>query len=157
MIMAFFGNAQVNVGDVELHAVELGDGAPILFCHGFPDVWVGWRRQMQAVADAGYRAIAVDMRGYGRSSGPDDPNAFTLIHAVGDLVGLLDALEPPEAAVMEHDFGAAAAWYAGLLRTDRFTSVFPISVSMTPPRAPSLFDIMDGAGKRLLYVPSARA
>lgn len=149
---ALFRHAQIDVGDVELHAVELGAGAPVLFCHGFPDVWIGWRQQMQAVADAGYRAIAVDMRGYGRSSGPDDPYAYTPIHAVGDLVGLLDALELPGAAVVGHDFGAAAAWYAGLLRPDRFSSVFAISVAITPPGSPSLFDVMTAAGKRDFYM-----
>lgn len=147
-----FRHVQLDVGDVELHAVVLGAGEPILFCHGFPDVWIGWRRQMQAVAAAGYRAIAVDMRGYGRSSGPDDPHAYTPIHAVSDLVGLLDALELQEAAIVGHDFGATAAWYAGLLRPDRFTSVFAISVPVTPPGAPSLFDIMKAEGKRNFYM-----
>ena len=57
-------HSQVDVGDVELHVVELGQGRPVVFCQGFPDVWIGWRKQMEAVAAAGYRAIAIDMRGY---------------------------------------------------------------------------------------------
>jgi len=140
-------HSQVNVGDVELHVVELGAGKPVLFCHGFPDVWIGWRRQMEAVAAAGYRAIAVDMRGYGRSTGPDDPTAYTMFHTVGDMVGLLDALALPTATIVGHDFGAATAWYASMMRPDRFTAVFGISVPYLPLGGPSLFDAMEVAGK----------
>ena len=67
--------------------VELGQGKPVVFCHGFHDVWSRWRKQMEAVAEAGYRAIAIDMRGYGRSTGPEDPGAYTPFHSVADLVG----------------------------------------------------------------------
>ena len=92
-------HSQIDVGTVELHVVELGAGKPVLFCHGFPDVWIGWRKQMEAVAAAGYRAIAVDMRGYGRSTGPDEPEAYTPFHITADLVGLLDALDLPPVTI----------------------------------------------------------
>jgi pimeloyl-ACP methyl ester carboxylesterase len=121
-------HSQIAVGDVELHVVEIGAGKPLLFCHGFPDVWIGWRRQMEAVAAAGYRAIAVDMRGYGRSTGPENPTAYTMFHTVGDMVGLLDALELPTVTIVGHDFGAATVWYAAMMHPDRFTAVFGISV-----------------------------
>lgn len=140
-------HSQIRVGEVDLHVVEIGSGPPVLFCHGFPDVWIGWRRQMEAVAAAGYRAIAIDMRGYGRSSGPDDPLAYTPLHAIGDLVGLLDALGLPDVAIVGHDFGAGVAWYAALLRPDRFSAVFAISVPFLPPGGPSLFEAMTAAGK----------
>jgi pimeloyl-ACP methyl ester carboxylesterase len=145
-------HSQVDVGDVELHVVELGVGRPVLFCHGFPDVWIGWRRQMEAVAAAGYRAIAVDMRGYDRISGAEEPTAYTPIHAIGDMVGLLDALDSAEAAIVGHDFGAATAWFAGLLRADRFKAVFGISVPFLPPGGPSLFEAMEAAGKHGFYM-----
>lgn len=132
-------HSQIDVGDVKLHVVEFGSGPAVVFCHGFPDVWIGWRRQMEALAAAGYRAIAIDMRGYGRSSGPDDPFAYTALHAIGDLVGLLDILALPHVAIVGHDFGAAVAWYATLLRPDRFRAVFAISVPLLPPGGPSLF------------------
>lgn len=140
-------HSQIDVGDVELHVAELGTGKPVLFCHGFPDLWIGWRRQMAAVAAAGYRAIAIDMRGYGRSTGPDDPSAYTLFHVVGDLVGLLDALDLPAATLVGHDFGSAAAWYGGMMRPDRFTAVFGISTSYLPLGGPSMFETMEAAGK----------
>ena len=80
------------------------------------------------MAAAGYRALAVDMRGYGRSSAPADSAASTPFHTVGDLVGLLDALHLPTVTIVGHDFGANVAWNAALLRPDRFTAVFGASV-----------------------------
>ena len=140
-------HSQITVGEVHLHVVQMGHGKPVVFCHGFPDVWIGWRKQMEAIANAGYRAIALDMRGYGRSTGPEDTGAYTPFHNVGDLVGLLDALALPSAAVVGHDFGAAAAWSSAMMRPDRFTAVFGISVPYMPLGGPSLFAAMEAAGK----------
>lgn len=140
-------HSQIKVGMVELHVVELGEGKPVLLCHGFPDLWRGWRLQMEALAAAGYRAIALDMRGYGRSSAPADPLLYTPFHTVGDLVGLLDALELPEVTIVGHDFGASVAWNAALLRPDRFTAVFGVSVPFLPLGGRSfLQDIADAGG-----------
>ena len=88
---------EIATNGISLHVTELGDGPVVLFCHGFPDTSYTWRQQMQAVASAGYRAIAPDMRGYGRSSAPADPALYTPLHTAGDLVGLLDALKMPTA------------------------------------------------------------
>ncbi len=145
-------HSQVHVGDVELHVVEEGDGEPVLLCHGFPDLARGWRPQMQALADAGYRAIAPDMRGYGRSSAPDDPLAYTPFHTVGDLVGLLDALGLPSVTVVGHDFGASIAWYAALLRPDRFTAVLGASVPFMPPGVGSFLEDLADAGATSYYM-----
>jgi pimeloyl-ACP methyl ester carboxylesterase len=149
---------QISLGPVDIHVAELGSGPPVLFCHGFPDVWIGWGRQMESVATAGFRAIALDMRGYGRSSGPDDPLAYTAFHGIGDLVGVLDALDLRRAAVVGHDFGAAVAWYAALLRPDRFDAVFAISVPFMPPGSASLFEQVAAAGKsEVFYMLRQRA
>lgn len=137
-------HAQIASNGITLHVAELGEGPPVLLCHGFPDVWRGWRGQMEALAQAGYRAIAPDMRGYGRSSAPADPLLYTPFHCVGDLVGLLDALELPTVTIVGHDFGASIAWNAALLRPDRFTAVFGVSVPFLPLGGPSfLQDIAD--------------
>jgi pimeloyl-ACP methyl ester carboxylesterase len=72
-----------------LYVTEQGEGELILFCHGFPDTARTWRRQMQAVAAAGYRAIAPEMRGYGQSSAPADADLYTPLQTVGDLVDLV--------------------------------------------------------------------
>jgi len=100
----------VATNGISLQVTELGTGPAILFVHGFPDTSYTWRRQMQAVAQAGFRAIAPDMRGYGGSSAPPEPALYTPFQTVGDLVGLLDALEVTQAIVVGHDWGANVAW-----------------------------------------------
>ncbi|MFB4301408.1 alpha/beta fold hydrolase [Actinomadura sp. NTSP31] len=100
----------VDVGDVSLHVVEQGEGLPVVMCHGFPGLWYSWRNQVPALAAAGYRAIAPDMRGYGRSDRPAAPGDYDRRHTVADMVGLLDALDIDEAVFAGHDFGASLTW-----------------------------------------------
>jgi len=131
---------------ISLHVTEQGDGPAVLFCHGFPDTSYTWRRQMKAVASAGFRAIAPDMRGYGRSSAPADPLLYTPLHTAGDLIGLLDELKIPSAVIVGHDWGATHAWNAALLRPDRFKAVFCLSVPYVPRGDVSIFDRMRQSG-----------
>ena len=133
-------HSQIKVGDIELHVVEHGEGKPVLLVHGFPDLARGWRGQMEVLAEAGYHAIAPDMRGYGRSTAPQDPTHYTPFHTVGDLIGLLDVLDLPAVTIVGHDFGANIAWNAALLRPDRFTAVFGASVPFQPLGGPSLLE-----------------
>jgi len=132
---------------ITLHAVELGQGPAVLFCHGFPDTWLGWRRQIEAVAAAGHQAVALDMRGYGESSAPDDAALYTPFQTVGDLVALLDALAVGTATIVGHDFGASVAWNAAMMRPDRFTAVFGMSVPFLPPGGKSFLQQLREAGK----------
>jgi pimeloyl-ACP methyl ester carboxylesterase len=117
-----------------MHLSECGaDGAPlVLLCHGFPESWYSWRHQLPALAAAGFHAVAPDMRGYGRTDAPADPRAYTQLHHVGDMVGVLDALGAPTATIVGHDWGAPVAWNAALLRPDRFTAVAALSVPWQP-------------------------
>lgn len=137
---------------IDLHVVEVGTGPVVLFCHGFPDTWRGWRRQMEAVAAAGHRAIALDMRGYGESSAPADAALYTPFHTVGDLVGLLDALSVATATIVGHDFGASVAWNAAMMRPDRFTAVFGMSVPYMSPGGKSFLQQLREAGKDDFYM-----
>ncbi len=131
---------------ISLHLTEQGDGPVVLFCHGFPDTAYTWRRQMNAIAAAGYRAIAPDMRGYGRSSAPVEATSYTPLQTVGDLVGLLDALKIPSAVIVGHDWGATHAWSAAMMRPDRFRAVFCLSVPYVPRGDVSVFDRMRKSG-----------
>jgi pimeloyl-ACP methyl ester carboxylesterase/catechol 2,3-dioxygenase-like lactoylglutathione lyase family enzyme len=131
---------------ISLHVTEQGEGPAVLFCHGFPDTSFTWRRQMKAIASAGYRAIAPDMRGYGRSSAPEDATLYTPLHTAGDLVGLLDALNIPSAVLVGHDWGATHAWNAALMRPDRFKAVFCLSVPYVPRGDVSVFERMRKSG-----------
>jgi pimeloyl-ACP methyl ester carboxylesterase len=131
---------------ISLHVTEQGEGPVVLFCHGFPDTSYTWRRQMKAIASAGYRAIAPDLRGYGGSSAPADATLYTPLHTAGDLVGLLDALNIPGAILVGHDWGASHAWNAALMRPDRFKAVFCMSVPYVPRGDFSVFERMRKSG-----------
>ena len=94
-----------------MHVAEQGTGPLVLMCHDFPESWYSWRHQIPARAAAGFRAMAPDMRGYGETDAPAEIESYTLLDLVGDLVGLLDALEV-ESVVAGHDWGAPVAWHA---------------------------------------------
>jgi pimeloyl-ACP methyl ester carboxylesterase len=117
---------------VRLHVAEQGAGPLVVLCHGFPESWYSWRHQLAALAAAGYRAVAPDMRGYGQSDRPEAIDAYTLLRLTGDMVGLLDALGAPTAVIAGHDWGAPVAWHAALLRPDRFRAVIGLSVPYRP-------------------------
>jgi pimeloyl-ACP methyl ester carboxylesterase len=136
----------VATNGISLRVIEQGEGPAVLFCHGFPDTAQTWRRQMKAVASAGYRALAPDMRGCGGSTAPADPALYTPLHTAGDLVGLLDALKIPDAVIVGHDWGATHAWNAALMRPDRFTAVFCLSVPYVPRGDVSVFQRMRDSG-----------
>ena len=123
-----------------------------LLVHGFPDLARGWRLQMEALAAAGYRAIAPDIRGYGRSSAPLDPLKYTAYQTVGDLVALLDVLDLPTVTVVGHDFGATIAWNAALLRPDRFSSVFCASVPFRRLGERSFLQDVADSGAQTFYM-----
>jgi pimeloyl-ACP methyl ester carboxylesterase len=122
----------VETNGIRLHVAEQGEGPLVLLCHGFPESWYSWRHQLQALAEAGFHAVAPDMRGYGQSEAPAEIERYTLLHLVGDMVGLLDALGAPSAVIVGHDWGAPVAWHAALLRPDRFHAVIGLSVPFRP-------------------------
>jgi pimeloyl-ACP methyl ester carboxylesterase len=104
----------------------------VLLCHGFPESWYSWRHQIRALAAAGFHAVAPDMRGYGQSDRPAEIDRYTLLHLVGDMVGLVEALGAESAVIAGHDWGAPVAWHAALLRPDRFRAVIALSVPFRP-------------------------
>src|SRR4051794_4597794 len=130
----------IGANGIHLHFVEQGEGPLTVLCHGFPESWYSWRHQLPALAAAGFRAIAVDMRGYGHSDRPDAIDQYTLLHLVGDMVGLLDALGVQQAVIAGHDWGAVVAWHAALLRPDRFRAVIALGLPYLQrlPVAPTL-------------------
>jgi len=115
-----------------IHLVEQGRGPLVLMVHGFPESWYSWRHQLAALADAGFRAVAPDQRGYGGTTRPDAIDRYTLLDLVGDVVGLIDALGGGKAIVVGHDWGAPVAWHTALLRPDRVAGVAGLSVPFTP-------------------------
>jgi pimeloyl-ACP methyl ester carboxylesterase len=118
----------IEANGIHLHVAEQGEGPLVILCHGFPESWYSWRHQLAALAAAGFHAVAPDMRGYGRSDRPEAIDQYTLLHLVGDMVDLLDALGAEQAMIAGHDWGAPVAWHAALLRPDRFRAVIGLSV-----------------------------
>jgi len=125
----------IETNGIRMHVAEAGDGPLVVLCHGFPESWYSWRHQLVALAEAGYHAVAPDMRGYGQTDQPEAIESYTLLHLVGDVVGVLDALGAATAVVVGHDWGAPVAWHAALLRPDRFRAVIGLSVPFIPRRA----------------------
>jgi pimeloyl-ACP methyl ester carboxylesterase len=122
----------VDTNGIRMSIAEQGVGPTVVLCHGFPESWYSWRHQLTTLADAGYHAVAPDMRGYGGTDRPDAIEQYTLLHLVGDMVGLLDALGVASAVIAGHDWGAPVAWHAALLRPDRFRAVIGLSVPFWP-------------------------
>ncbi|MFG2018628.1 alpha/beta fold hydrolase [Actinomadura geliboluensis] len=124
----------LDVGDIALHVAELGEeqGLPVVMCHGFPGLWYSWRHQLPVLAAAGYRAIAVDMRGYGRSGRPASPEQYDRRRTVADVVGLLDGLGIDEAVFAGHDFGAALVWDLPQWAPGRVKALMQLSVPRMP-------------------------
>jgi pimeloyl-ACP methyl ester carboxylesterase len=102
----------VSAGGTRFHVVELGEGPLVLLVHGFPEFWWTWHRQLESLAAAGYRAAAVDLRGYGGSDKP--PRGYDLVTLAGDAAGLVRSLGEANATVIGHDWGGLLAWTMGV-------------------------------------------
>jgi pimeloyl-ACP methyl ester carboxylesterase len=144
----------VDTRTIRMNVAEQGEGPLIVLCHGFPETSYSWRHQLSALAGAGFRAVAPDMRGYGGTESPADVDKFTVFHLVGDMVALLDALGEETAVIVGNDWGATVAWQAAQMRPDRFHGVVAMSVPMMgqPPLPPTrIFPQTDEALLYMLY------
>jgi pimeloyl-ACP methyl ester carboxylesterase len=119
----------IETNGIRLHVAEQGEGPLVILCHGFPECWYSWRHQLPALAKAGFRAVAPDLRGYGRSDRPEEAEKYTILDDIGDIVSLVDALGAKQAVIAGHDIGAAIAWQTALLRPDIFRAV----IALSPP------------------------
>src|SRR6266851_5392812 len=122
----------VETNGIRMHVAEQGAGPLVVLCHGFPESWYSWRHQLRGLAEAGFHAVAPDMRGYGQTDRPEAIERYTLLHMVGDMVGLVDALGAETAVIAGHDWGAPVAWRSALLRPDRFRGVIGLSGPYLP-------------------------
>ena len=141
----------VEANGIRMHVAEQGEGPLVLLCHGFPESWYSWRHQLAALADAGFHAVAPDMRGYGQTDRPAEIEKYTLLHLVGDMLGLLDALAAPTAVIAGHDWGAPVAWHAALLRPERLRAVMALSVPFRPRGSRQPTSVMPQTGDAVFY------
>jgi pimeloyl-ACP methyl ester carboxylesterase len=130
--MSELTHRSIEANGIRIHIAEQGSGPLVILCHGFPESWYSWRHQLQALSQAGFHAVAPDMRGYGDSDRPAEIERYSLFHLVGDMVGVLDALGEKTAVIAGHDWGAPVAWHAALMRPDRFRAVIGLSVPYRP-------------------------
>ena len=119
----------IDTGEVALRCAVEGEGPLVIMVHGFPESWYSWRHQIGPVADAGFTACAVDVRGYGGSDKPQPVEAYAMERIVGDLIGLRKALSPDAPAVLVgHDWGAPIVWNSALTHPEHFRAVAGMSV-----------------------------
>jgi pimeloyl-ACP methyl ester carboxylesterase len=139
-MMASVRHRRIQVNGITLHLAEAGAGPVVLLLHGVPELWYSWRHQIRAVADAGYHAIAADLRGCGQSEIPAAVESYSMSHLVADVVGVLDALGVESAVLAGHDWGAQLAWRCAETHPDRVSAVIALSVPYTPrgPESPSV-------------------
>ena len=127
----------VDTNGIKMAVYEQGpkDGVPVVMCHGFPELAYSWRHQLPAVAGAGFRAIAPDMRGYGNTGGPKGEDAVSLYdiaHLTDDLAGMLDALGLDKAIFAGHDWGGVVVWQMALRHPDRVAGVIGVNTPFMP-------------------------
>ncbi|MBW3167816.1 alpha/beta hydrolase [Qipengyuania flava] len=119
----------IDTGEVALRCAVEGEGPLVIMVHGFPESWYSWRHQIGPVADAGFTACAIDVRGYGGSDKPQPVEAYAMERIVGDLIGLRKALSPDAPAVLVgHDWGAPIVWNSALTHPEHFRAVAGMSV-----------------------------
>lgn len=121
---------QIRNGDIDLHVASCGTGPLVVLCHGFPGLWYSWRKQLPALAQAGYQAVAMDMRGYGASSRPTAVADYGLAQTSTDVLAVIEhfGVENEKAVVIGHDFGANLAWHLSVHHRDRVRAIVSLCV-----------------------------
>ncbi|QFZ16298.1 alpha/beta fold hydrolase [Saccharothrix syringae] len=122
-----WAHRDVSANGIRLHVAELGDGPLVLLLHGFPEFWWSWRHQLPALAEAGYRAVAVDLRGYGDSDKP--PRGYDGFTLAGDVAGLVKALGETRAHLVGHAWGGMLAWTVGAMHPRLVASVTALAAA----------------------------
>ena len=118
----------VESNGINIRLAMMGEGPLIIFCHGWPESWYSYRYQLPAVADAGFKAVAYDVRGYGESDKPHEIEAYTMRNMTNDVVGIIDALGYDTAITIGHDWGGPIALNTAALNEDRISATGTLSV-----------------------------
>lgn len=142
------------INGICMHYVEQGEGMPVVLCHGFPHLWFSWHRQITALAAAGYRVIAPDMRGMGQTEAPPEPVSYDIEHITGDLLGLLDHIGVERAVFAGLDFGAFAIYDLALRHPERVIALIGLENPAAPhnPEEPPLTEYRRMAQEHFLHI-----
>lgn len=122
----------IDSNGIRLAVYEQGTGPAVVMVHGFPELAFSWRHQFPALANAGFRAIAPDMRGYGQSDAPEGVTAYRMSELIADLNGLLDALDLESAVFVGHDWGALILWHMAMLAPERIDKLIILNIPHYP-------------------------
>lgn len=122
---------QLDVNGLSMRVVEQGDGPAVVLCHGFPELWYSWRHQIPALAEAGFRVIVPDQRGYGRTTAPPRIEDYAMEHLTADMNGLLDVLGIKQAVFVGHDWGGVVVWSMALHYPGRVRAVAGVNTPFT--------------------------
>ena len=126
---------------------------PVILVHGWPEIAYSWKNQIHALAKAGFRVIALDLKGFGQSDAPHDKSLYDIEHLTGDLAALLDALSITEAFFCGHDWGGAIVWSMGQWRADRVKGIISLCTPLRPrPPAPPIEIIKNRFTKNHYFV-----
>jgi epoxide hydrolase 4 len=128
--MDFLTSTYIETNGIRLHAMTAGpeDGEPVILLHGFPEFWYSWRKQIQPLADAGFRVLAPDQRGYNLSDKPPGIRNYQLDRLVKDIVGLIDHLGVEKVSLIGHDWGAAVAWTLAIQYPEKLNRLVILNV-----------------------------
>ena len=133
----------IDTNGITLRAAVEGEGPLIIMVHGCPESWFSWRRQIPIIAEAGYKVVAIDVRGYGGSDKPHAIEEYTLKKIGADIVGIIDFFEEDQAILIGHDWGGPIVWYTSLLNENRISAVAGLSVPYFPQREVSPLDAFE--------------
>ncbi len=133
----------IDTNDITLRAAVEGEGPLVIMVHGCPESWFSWRRQIPVIAEAGYKVVAIDVRGYGGSDKPHPIEEYTLKKISDDIIGIIDFFKEDQAILFGHDWGGPIVWYTSLLNEDRISAVAGLSVPYFPQREISPLDVFE--------------
>ena len=143
----------IETNGIRMRIAEMGEGPVVLLVHGWPESWYSWRHQIPALAEAGYRVVVPEMRGYGKTDAPEAVEAYNVKELSADMAGVLDAVGADTATIVGHDWGAIVAANAVLFHPDRFTSLILMSVPYGGRPKKSLMDGWHSAfGENFFYI-----
>lgn len=143
----------VNGISLSLYSAGAADGPVVWLLHGFPESWYSWRHQIRVLAEAGFRVMVPEMRGYGQSSVPGDIAAYDLLTTCGDIQAAMDLLGQHSVAVVGHDWGSPVAWHLALLEPERVKVVVGMAVPYGGrPKQPAIEIIRKQFAERFNYI-----
>ncbi len=142
----------IETNGINMAVYEEGQGFPVVFCHGWPELAYSWRHQMPALAQAGFHAIAPDQRGYGKTDHPAALEDYDMPNLTGDLIGLLDAFGYEKAVFVGHDWGGFITWQMPLRYPDRVAGVVGVNTPFMPRPPIDPIDLMKQVFGEEMYI-----